>query len=126
MPHPNAETLRQIDESQLKGDIEGFLGHFTDDVKVHIGGASKLTGDYQGKEQFQDVFGRYLELVGEVAFDGNRYFADNEHGVDVQAAHYSKNGQKLDLEEAYLVRFRDGKVAELWYYPRTRQPWTPG
>jgi ketosteroid isomerase-like protein len=118
MPHANEGILRAIDEAQAKGDIEGFFGMFTDDVKVHIQGNHKLTGDYEGKSQLQDVFGRFMEAAGSnYSFESHAYLADDEHGVSLQTSHFDRDGRRLDLREAFVVHFRDGKVSEMWYLP---------
>ena len=84
----NVQTLREIDEAQLRGDFDAFLSYFTDDVRVHASGNNKLAGDYQGKAQFQELFGRFREAAGEnYSFDSHAYLADNEHGVILQTSH---------------------------------------
>ena len=117
MPHANEGILRAIDEAQAKGDVEGFFGMFADDVKLHIQGNHKLTGDYAGKAQLQEVYGRFMEAAGENSFENHGYLADDVHGVTFQTAHYNRGGKTLDLDETFVVHFRAGKVAELWYLP---------
>ena len=41
MAHPNAEILRQADEAMERGDTEGFLSHYADDVVVHAAGSNR-------------------------------------------------------------------------------------
>jgi ketosteroid isomerase-like protein len=113
----NAQVLRAIDEAQAKGDFETFLSHFTDDVKTHVRGNHKLSGDYSGKDQFQELFGKFMEVAGDYSFESHAYLADDEHGVSLQTAHYGRAGQKLDVQEAFVVHFRDSKVSEMWYLP---------
>ena len=114
----NVQTLRELDEAQVRGDFEAFLGCFTDDVKVHAPGENKLAGDYQGKEQFQELFGRFMEVAGDnYRFDNHAYLADDEHGVVLQTSHYQRGGETLDLQEAFIVHFREGKVSEMWFLP---------
>jgi ketosteroid isomerase-like protein len=114
----NVQILREIDQAQRSGDIDAFLGYFTDDVQIHAGGDNKLAGDYQGKDQFQELFGRYMEAAGDdYSFDSHAYLADDEHGVVLQTSHYQRSGQKLDSQEALVVHFRDGKVSEAWFIP---------
>jgi ketosteroid isomerase-like protein len=116
MPHANIDTLRAIDEAQTRGDLEAFFSNFTDDVKIHIRGNNKLSGDYEGKQSFQELFGRFGEAAGSnYSFEGHAYLADDEHGVSLQVAHYEKDGRTMDAQEAFIVHFRDGKVSEIWF-----------
>lgn len=112
--HPNAELLRKIDEAQEGEDIEGFMACFTDDVVVHVGGANSFTGVYKGKDQFMEVFGRFMERVPEYTFESHAYLADDEHGVSLQRSHYKRGDERLDTNESFTCHFRDGKVSELW------------
>jgi ketosteroid isomerase-like protein len=118
MAHAHAEILRAIDEAQAKGDIEAFFAAFTDDVKVHVQGNNKLAGEYTGKDQPQDFFDRFMEAAGEgYSFENHGYLADDEHGVTFQTSHFSRESRSLDLDETFIVHFRDGKISELWYLP---------
>lgn len=112
--HPNEQVLRDVDQAQLSGDIDTFIGFFTDDVVVHIPGRSSLAGDYKGKEQFGEVFARFTELVPEYSFEPHAYFADDEHGVGLQTSHYRRGEETLDTNDAFVVHFRDGKISEFW------------
>ena len=118
MPHANEQIMRAIDEAQTRGDLDAFFGNFTDDVKVHVQGNNKLAGNYEGKSHLQDVFGRFMEAAGSnYSFESHSYLADDEHGVTLQTSHFNRDGRKLDVREAFVVHFRDGKVSEMWYFP---------
>ncbi len=75
--HPNEQVLRDLDEAQLRGDVEAFGGFFTDDVIVHVPGKSSLAGVYKGKDQFLELFGRFLERT-----PGVLVFSEDQAAVD--------------------------------------------
>jgi ketosteroid isomerase-like protein len=116
MAHPNVEVLRRIDEAQTKGDMDAFFAEFTDDVVVHIPGASKLAGTYKGKDQLGELFGKFMEAAGEYSFEGHAYLADDEHGVSLQNSKASKGDKVLETRDAFISHFRDGKISEFWIY----------
>jgi ketosteroid isomerase-like protein len=115
MHHPNEQVMRELDEAQLRGDVETFASYFTDDVVVHIPGKSSFAGDYQGKDRFLELFQRFSERV-EYTFEGHAYLADDEHGVSLQRSHYERGDETLDSNDAFVVHFRDGKVSEFWLF----------
>jgi ketosteroid isomerase-like protein len=117
MTHPNAEVLRQIDDAMERGDLDQFFSHYTEDVVTHLPGKNKLAGDYKGRDQLQDVFGRFMQAVGEYSFENHAYLADDEHGVVLQRSNSVRDGKTSVLDEAFVVHFRDGKVSEMWYLP---------
>jgi ketosteroid isomerase-like protein len=119
--HPNEKVLRDLDEAQIRGDIEGFAASFTDDVIVHIPGRSSFAGEYKGRDQFLEVFQRFSERVPDYTFEPHAYFADDEHGVSLQRSHNVRGDERLDTNDTFVVHFRDGKVSELWF--ATDQPY---
>ena len=114
MHHPNEQLLRGADDAQLRGDVDAFMGFYTDDVVVHVPGKSSLAGDYKGKDQFAELFGRFNERVPEYSFEPHAYLADDEHGVILQKSHYKRGDETLDADEAFVCHFRDGKISEFW------------
>ncbi len=114
--HPNEQVMRDLDEAQLRGDVETFKGFFTDDVTVHIPGKSSLAGVYKGKEQFLELFGRFLERAPEYTFEPHAYLADDEHGVSLQHSHYKRGDQTLDSNDMFVCHFQGGKISEFWLF----------
>jgi ketosteroid isomerase-like protein len=112
--HPNEKVLRDADEAQIRGDIEAFLGFHTDDVIIHIPGKSSFAGDYKGRDQFQELFAKFLERTPEYRYEPHAYFADDEHGVILGRTHYGRGNEMLDTKDAFVCHFRDGKISELW------------
>jgi ketosteroid isomerase-like protein len=117
MTHRNEEILRKSDEAMDAGDIEGFFSYFTDDVVVHATGQSSLAGTYKGKDQLQQLFGRFMDAVGDYSFENHAYLADDEHGITMQKGRAVKNGETIELDEIFVMHFRDGKISEMWYVP---------
>jgi len=112
--HPNEQLLRDADEAQLAGDVEKFVSFHAEDVIVHIPGKSSLAGVYKGRDQFLELFGRFLERTPEYTFEPHAYFADDEHGVILQRSHFKRGGETLDSNDVFVCHFRDGKISEFW------------
>ncbi|MCA1706524.1 MAG: nuclear transport factor 2 family protein [Actinobacteria bacterium] len=117
MAHPNAEVLRQADEAMERGDIERFFSHYTDDVVVHVSGSNRLAGDYQGLDQLQEVFGRFMEAMGEYTFQNHAYLADDEHGIILQRGKSVRGGETREFNEVFVFHFRESRISEMWYVP---------
>ena len=117
MAHPNADVLRLADEAMLRGDIDEFLSYYTDDVIVHAAGKSRLAGDYNGRDRLQELFGQFMEAMGDYSFENHAYLADDEHGVILQRAKAVKDGKTQEFNEVFVFHFRDGKISEMWYVP---------
>ncbi len=112
--HANEQVLRDVDQAQIRGDVEAFSGFFVDDVIVHISGKNSFAGVYKGKDQFLELFGRFMERAPEYTFEPHAYFADDEHGVSLQRSHYKRGDETLDTNDTLVCHFRDGKISEFW------------
>ncbi len=112
--HPNEKLLRDGDEAQARGDMETFIGSFTDDVVIHITGKSSFAGVHKGKDQFVELFTRFMERTPEYTFEPHAYFADDEHGVNLQRSHYKRGDETLDSSDTFVCHFTDGKISEFW------------
>ena len=115
--HPNEKTLRAIDEAQTSGDLDAFFAGYTDDVIVHIPGKNSLAGTYKGKDQLQELFGKFMERAPDYTFESHAYFADDEHGVSLQRSHFARGNERLDSNDTFVCHFREGKVSEFWFIP---------
>jgi ketosteroid isomerase-like protein len=112
--HPNEQLLRDLDQAQIRGDIEAFSSFFVDDVVAHFPGKSSLAGEYRGKDQLLEMFGRWQERTPQFTFDPHAYLADDEHGVCLQFSHYKRGNEQLNSTDVIVYHFRDGKVSEVW------------
>ena len=120
--HPNEQVLRDVDEAQMRGDMEAFQSFFTDDVIVHIGGKSSLAGLYHGKDEFFDVYRLFSERVPDYSFEPHAYLANDEHGVTLQLSHYKRGDETVDSNDMFVGHFRDGKISELWILSEDNDP----
>lgn len=127
MAHPNEEILRAQDAALARGDVPALFDTFTDDVVAHIGGRNKLSGDYKGKEQLQEVFGRFMQSMGESAqFETHDILANDTHGVVLQRVRSERGGERIEIGGVGVFHFRDGKISEAWFYdtdPYTADAW---
>ena len=127
MAHPNEEVLRTMDAAMTSGDVETMLANFTDDVVVHVGGRSKLAGDFKGKDQLQENFGRFMQAMGENAeFGTHDVVAGDTHGFILQTFKADRNGDRLEINGVGIFHFSNGKISEAWFLdddPYTADPW---
>jgi ketosteroid isomerase-like protein len=113
----NIHLLRAMDEAMAKADLDNFFSYYTDDVVSHVRGRSRIAGDYEGKDQLRALFGRFMEAVGTYTSENHAYLADNEHGIILQRGHCERDGKALELEEVFVMHFREGRISEMWYIP---------
>jgi ketosteroid isomerase-like protein len=127
MAHPNEETLRRVDAEMVKGNPQAMFDLFADDAIVHVGGRSKLAGDYKGKGEIQQSFGLFMQSLGDnPAMESHDILANDTHGVIMQTAIGQRGGKKTEIRGLGIMHFSGGKVTEAWFIdedPYTADPW---
>lgn len=127
MAHPNEEALRRADEAQAGGDVQAMMDMFADDAVIHVGGRSKLGGDYKGKDQLMDVYGRFMQALGNIIeMKSHDILANDTHGIQLQTTTAERDGQRITINAVGVMHFNNGKVTEAWFLdedPYTADPW---
>jgi len=127
MAHPNEEALRRADAAQASGDVQGLMAMFADDAIIHIGGRSNMAGDYKGKDQLLEVYGRFMQSLGNIEEMGTHdILANDTHGIQLQSVTAERDGERITIKSMGVMHFTDGKVTEAWFIdedPFTADPW---
>ena len=127
MASKNEEVLRKQDEALSKGDMDTFWATFADDVVVHVGGRSKLSGDVKGVAELQETFGRFMQGLGEGAvLETHEILASDTHGVVLQNYKAERGGERINIQGVAIFHMSGGKITEAWFIdvdPYTSDPW---
>ena len=116
--HPNVELLRKGYNAYSTGDVEVLNSLFADDIEWHVAGRSKLSGDYHGREQVFEFFGKIMELSGGTSkIEVHDLLANDEHGIALVNASATRGDQSLEGHDVHTFHIRDGKVVEFWDSP---------
>lgn len=127
MAHPNEKLLRELDAALSGGDIPKAFSYFADDVVAHIGGKSKLAGDYKGRDELMATFGRFMQALGEdPVLETHDIVAGDTHGFQLQTFNGKRGGQSITLNGVGIFHFANGKISEAWFLdedPYKADPW---
>src|SRR5690348_5216043 len=115
--HANVALLRQGYSAFSNGDLETLDRLIDEDAVWHVSGRSQLAGDYKGKSQVFEFFGRLREL----SEDTNRItvqdlLANDRHGIALVHTTASRGDKSYSGDEVHVSVLRDGKVVEFWGY----------
>lgn len=112
--HPNGELVMEVFEAFGKGDMDTLARVFDDDIQWHDVGASRLSGDYRGKEEVFGYFGKLMELTeGTFRVDLHAILADDDHVVVLTERSHDKPHPIANLA-VFVWHVRDGKAVECW------------
>ncbi|MBW3589645.1 MAG: nuclear transport factor 2 family protein [Actinobacteria bacterium] len=115
MAHPNEELLRKGYKAFSESDLETIGTLFADDVVWHNPGKSSIAGDYKGKEQVFELFGKVTqETGGTFKTEVHDVIANDEHAVVLVTTSAEKGGKSYEGNGVGVYHVKDGKVTEAW------------
>ena len=119
--HPNAEVFEHVYGCFTSGDMGTLAGPIAPDVVWHVPGDNLISGTYISRDDIFGCFNKIFEL------SGGSYqpqlldiLADDNYTVALLHAN-ARHGEKvLDQDYAFIMRIRNGQIAEL------QEAWTQG
>jgi ketosteroid isomerase-like protein len=119
--HPNAALTRRIFGS-FGRDAKAISAGLARDIVWHVPGDTVMSGEYRGRRQVVDFLRRTgLETGGTYRSELQRVLADDEWAVAIYRAQGTRNGIELDVDQALVIRIRDGQWAEVTAVPLDSQ-----
>ena len=113
--HPNIATVDRMTTAIFENDRQTLEEVFTDDLSFHIRGPLPAPGDYTGVDGVVSAIGEIIECTaGDVKIEQLCCLADDEWATEWEHAVFGRNGATLEAENAFVYRFRGGRIAEMW------------
>lgn len=113
--HPNVATIDRMTQAALDGDVDTLAQIFTEDMVVHVRGTFPRVGDHRGATGFANVVGYINEITkGDVKLDQLFAIADGDWAAEWERATLGRDGKTLEMHDAFIYRFEDGRIAEMW------------
>ena len=76
------------------GNVQAMMDLFADDAVIHVGGRSKLAGDYKGKDQLLEMYGRFMQSLGNIEeMSTHDILANDTHGIQLQTVKAERDGR---------------------------------
>jgi ketosteroid isomerase-like protein len=122
MSEANSEIARRAYEAFGRGDMDGVLGSFAEDVEFHAAESLPWGGLHNGREAVaKDVFGALGEAYEAFAVSPGRYIESGD--TLVVLGHYSgigrESGKPFDAAFAHVWNLEDGELKTFNHYADT-------
>ena len=114
----NIEVSRTGYEAFNKQDIETVMSLITDDAVWHGGPRGPIAGDYKGKAEILELFGRFAQLTeGTYKAEIHDILANEEHTVVMGTSTITRNGKTREDRFIDVIHPDDeGRVREFWRF----------
>jgi ketosteroid isomerase-like protein len=112
--NPNVVTLMAVLDAFNRGDIDAVVDKVDPDVVYFVRGRSQVSGTYHGPQELAEVLRRIKELTdGTMSGTPDVVLADGDNVMMyVHVTGTRPDGRTYDNYQAYLYRFRNGKLIE--------------
>ena len=116
--HPNVQTVFSMTDAVFSQDHDTLAKVFTDDLVFHLRGPHPLAGDHDGLGGFLNVLGAIFEMTGgQIELDTKICLASDGWATEFEHATLgNKKGQTIESRNAFVYRFEDDRIAEMWMY----------
>ena len=115
--HENARLIRRL-FGAFGNDAKQISAAMTRDVLWRVPGATAMSGEYRGRRDVVDFLRRTgLETGGTYRSRLHTALADDAWGLAVYRATGVRNAIELDVQQALVLRFVEGCVAEVTAVP---------
>jgi ketosteroid isomerase-like protein len=115
--HPNAALTRRV-FAAFGRDPKAIAAAFDREIVWRVPGDTVMSGEYHGRVGVMEFLRRTgLETDGTYRSRLHTVFADDEWAVAIYRATGTRNGIELDVEQALVIRIRDGLWADVTAVP---------
>jgi hypothetical protein len=118
MAHPYEELARSEMEAALRGDFEGMLDHYTDDVILHYPGRNALSGTHRERDGIREWARKIDELLGaggSLKRTLHDILVSDDHAIQLVSVEARRaDGRSASWNAAVVMHVRDGRISEVW------------
>jgi uncharacterized protein len=109
----NADVLKRGYDAFGKGDLEGAMADFADDIRWEGPNADGLpdAGTFNGKDEVQQMFGRLPDAYGQdLSVTPDEMIEEGDTVVVLGHLEAAPKGNHVKVPYAHIWRFEDGKA----------------
>jgi ketosteroid isomerase-like protein len=115
--HPNAALTRRV-FAAFGRDAKQISAAMSRDIVWRVPGHTVMSGEYRGRREVVDFLRRTsLETDGSYRSSLHTVFADDDWAVAIYRAAGHRNGIELNVEQALVIRCKDGCWHEVTAVP---------
>lgn len=115
--HPHIGVFQRAMAAFAAGDMDALSEVFHPDVVWHLGGRSRLSGDFHGRDATFGMFALNSRLSGGTYRPQlHDVLANDDHTVALLHATASREGKRLDMHYVIVFHIEGGRITEGWEY----------
>ena len=118
----NATLILSGYEAFARGDIDGALAAFAEDILWHVPGRGPLSGDYHGHAQVLEFFGHFMRLSGGTfRIQLDEILAKRDRVVALCTESAQRGGRNWSSPQVHVWTVKNGRATVFWQYQGDQQ-----
>jgi ketosteroid isomerase-like protein len=118
----NAALIRSAYDAFSRGDVQGAMASFNEDILWHVPGRGPLSRDYRGHTEVLGFFGRFMELSrGTFRVRVDDLLAQGEKVVVLCTESASRGSRSWSSPQVHVWTVKNGKATIFWQYQGDQQ-----
>ena len=112
--HPLVQKILKYQQAMARGDESAAQEVFLDDVSYLVPGANVFSGTYRGPSEVMAYFARLMAATdGTYEITAMNWLVCGDKVILETRNAATRNGQKLEWDEAILFKFRGGRKSKI-------------
>jgi uncharacterized protein len=118
----NGALIRRAYEAFSRGDLQGALASFAEDILWHVPGRGPLSRDYRGRAEVLAFFAHFMELSGGTfRLEVDEVLAKGDRVVVLCTESALRGGRRWSSPQVHVWTVKDGQATVFSEYPGDQQ-----
>lgn len=118
----NGALIKSAYDAFSRGDVQGAIAAFAEDILWHVPGRGLLSRDYHGRAEVLDFFGRFMELSGGTfRLQVDDVLAKGDRVVVLCTESARRGGRSWSSTQVHVWTVKDGKATVFREYAGDEQ-----
>jgi ketosteroid isomerase-like protein len=111
------QAIRTLYEARAQRDWDAVAAVLDDKVGWHEPGEEDHSGDFLGRDEVVELLTKLVVVTeGTFQLEPEGFLNLGQHSAVAVRWWAERDGRRSDGNEIAVFRFRDGKIAEAWFY----------
>jgi ketosteroid isomerase-like protein len=111
------QAIRRLYQGRAQRDWDAVAGVLHDKVGWHEPGEEDHSGDFLGRDEVVELLTKLVVVTeGTFQLEPEGFLNLGEHSAVAVRWWGERDGMRSEGSEIAVFRFRDGKIAEAWFY----------
>jgi uncharacterized protein len=110
-------AIRELYHARARRDWDAVRALLADEIGWHEPGEEDHSGDYRGREEVVALLEKLVAVTeGTFQLEPEAFLNSVEHSAVLVRWSAERQGRRSEGSEIAVYRFRDGEIAQVWFY----------